>query len=100
MERDARLFKVLSDLTRLKLMVILTVSGETCVCRLTESPWRFREPGVKTSCRSSGERTRKGETPGHLDALQSSHPTFRSNKTPVPLLRHHFVDQFRDDAGL
>ena len=37
MERDARLFKVLSDLTRLKLMVILTVSGETCVCRLTEA---------------------------------------------------------------
>lgn len=37
MERDARLFKVLSDLTRLKLMVILTASGETCVCRLTEA---------------------------------------------------------------
>lgn len=37
MERDAQLFKVLSDLTRLKLMVILTVSGETCVCRLTEA---------------------------------------------------------------
>jgi DNA-binding transcriptional ArsR family regulator len=37
MERDARLFKVLSDLTRLKLMVILTVSGEACVCRLTEA---------------------------------------------------------------
>ncbi|MFO7627442.1 MAG: metalloregulator ArsR/SmtB family transcription factor [Candidatus Fermentibacteraceae bacterium] len=37
MERDARLFKVLSDLTRLKIMVILTVSGETCVCRLTEA---------------------------------------------------------------
>jgi len=37
MERDARLFKALSDLTRLKLMVILTVSGETCVCRLTEA---------------------------------------------------------------
>lgn len=37
MEQDVLLFKVLSDLTRLKLVVILAVSGETCVCSLTES---------------------------------------------------------------
>jgi ArsR family transcriptional regulator len=37
MKRDALLFKVLSDLTRVKLMVILAVSGETCVCSLKEA---------------------------------------------------------------
>lgn len=37
MEEDARLFKALSDPTRLKLMVMLSVCGETCVCGLTEA---------------------------------------------------------------
>lgn len=37
MEDDALIFKVLSDPTRLKLMVMLSVCGETCVCGLTEA---------------------------------------------------------------
>lgn len=34
MENEAAVFKVLADPTRLRLMVLLSVEGETCVCKL------------------------------------------------------------------
>ena len=37
MENEAAIFKVLSDPTRLRLMVLLSIQGETCVCRLAEA---------------------------------------------------------------
>lgn len=37
METEANIFKVLSDPTRLRLMVILALKGETCVCELAQA---------------------------------------------------------------
>ena len=37
MENEAGIFKVLADPTRLRLMVLLSIQGETCVCRLAEA---------------------------------------------------------------
>ena len=37
MENEAAVFKVLADPTRLRLMVLLSIQGETCVCRLSEA---------------------------------------------------------------
>ncbi len=37
MENEAAVFKVLADPTRLRLMVLLSIQGETCVCRLAEA---------------------------------------------------------------
>jgi ArsR family transcriptional regulator len=37
MENEATIFKVLADPTRLRLMVLLSIQGETCVCRLAEA---------------------------------------------------------------
>ena len=37
MENEAAFFKVLSDPTRLRLAVLLSIQGETCVCGLAEA---------------------------------------------------------------
>jgi ArsR family transcriptional regulator len=37
MENEASFFKVLADSTRLRLAVLLSVQGETCVCSLAEA---------------------------------------------------------------
>lgn len=37
MKNEAAFFKVLSDPTRLRLAVLLSIGGETCVCRLAEA---------------------------------------------------------------
>jgi len=37
MENEAALFKVLADSTRLRLTVLLSIQGETCVCALAEA---------------------------------------------------------------
>lgn len=37
MENEAALFKVLADPTRLRLAVLLSIQGETCVCELVEA---------------------------------------------------------------
>jgi ArsR family transcriptional regulator len=37
MENEAALFKVLSDPTRLRLAVLLSIQGKTCVCQLAEA---------------------------------------------------------------
>jgi len=37
MENEAALFKVLADPTRLRLAVLLSIHGETCVCKLAEA---------------------------------------------------------------
>lgn len=37
METEATLFKVLADSTRLRLAVLLSIEGETCVCGLAEA---------------------------------------------------------------
>ena len=46
MEKEANLFKVLSDPTRLGLAVLLALEGETCVGRLAEA---LEVPGFKVS---------------------------------------------------
>jgi len=46
MQEEAVLFKVLSDPTRLRLAVLLAVSGETCVCALSAA---LDEPQFKIS---------------------------------------------------
>ena len=37
MENEAAVFKVLAEPTRLRLMVLLSIQGETCVCKLAEA---------------------------------------------------------------
>ena len=37
MENEAAFFKVLADPTRLRLAVLLSIKGETCVCELVEA---------------------------------------------------------------
>ncbi len=37
MENEAALFKVLADPTRLRMAVLLSIQGETCVCQLAEA---------------------------------------------------------------
>ena len=37
MENEAAVFKVLADPTRLRLMVLLSIQGETCVCKLAQA---------------------------------------------------------------
>ena len=37
MENEAAVFKVLADPTRLRLMVLLSTQGETCVCKLAQA---------------------------------------------------------------
>jgi len=37
MENEAAIFKVLADPTRLRLAVLLSINGETCVCKLAEA---------------------------------------------------------------
>ncbi len=46
MENEAAVFKVLADPTRLRLMVLLSIQGETCVCKLAEA---LNAPGFKIS---------------------------------------------------
>lgn len=46
MEKEAAYFKVLSDSTRLRLVILLAVQGETCVCKLSEA---LKEPEYKIS---------------------------------------------------
>ena len=46
MQKEATLFKVLADPTRLRLAVLLAIQGETCVCRLAEA---LGEPDFKIS---------------------------------------------------
>lgn len=36
MDKEAELFKVLADSTRLRLAILLAIKGETCVCVLAE----------------------------------------------------------------
>jgi len=36
MDKEAALFKVLADPTRLRLAILLAIKGETCVCMLAE----------------------------------------------------------------
>ena len=56
MQEEAKLFKALSDSTRLRLTVLLSIRGETCVCDLARA---LGEPDYKISrhlgiLRSSG----------------------------------------------
>jgi ArsR family transcriptional regulator len=37
MENEAAVFKVLAEPTRLRLMVLLSIQGETCVCKLGQA---------------------------------------------------------------
>ena len=37
MENEAAFFKILADSTRLRLAVLLSIKGETCVCQLAEA---------------------------------------------------------------
>ncbi len=37
MENEVAVFKVLADPTRLRLMVLLSIQGETCVCKLAQA---------------------------------------------------------------
>ena len=37
MENEATVFKVLADPTRLRLMVLLSIQGQTCVCKLAQA---------------------------------------------------------------
>lgn len=46
MQKEATLFKVLADPTRLRLAVLLSIQGETCVCNLAEA---LSEPEFKIS---------------------------------------------------
>ena len=46
MQNEAAVFKVLSDPTRLRLMVLLSIQGETCVCKLAQA---LQAPGFKIS---------------------------------------------------
>ncbi len=46
MQKEASLFKALSDQTRLRLVSILLFNGETCVCRLAQA---LNEPDFKIS---------------------------------------------------
>lgn len=46
MQDEAALFKVLGDLTRLRLAVLLAIQGETCVCMLAQA---LEEPDFKVS---------------------------------------------------
>jgi DNA-binding transcriptional ArsR family regulator len=46
MQREADLFKALSDSTRLRLAVLLAIRGETCVCDLAAA---LAEPDFKIS---------------------------------------------------
>lgn len=46
MQKEVALFKVLADPTRLRLAVLLSMHGETCVCRLAEA---LDEPDFKIS---------------------------------------------------
>lgn len=46
MEVEAQLFKALSDPTRLRLAVLLSIHGESCVCELTQA---LDEPQFKIS---------------------------------------------------
>jgi len=46
MLREAEIFKVLSDATRLRLMALLAAGGETCVCKLAMA---LDEPDYKVS---------------------------------------------------
>jgi len=100
MERDARLFKALSDLTRLKLMVILTVSGETCVCRLTEAlgvseSTVSRHLGV---LRAQGlVKARREGTWMHYSVVS---PPRWSAEASLQLFRHRVVVMPRNEAGV
>ena len=46
MQKEAALFKVLADPTRLRLAVLLAIRGETCVCELAQA---LGEPDYKIS---------------------------------------------------
>jgi ArsR family transcriptional regulator len=46
MQKEATLFKILSDVIRLRLALLLLVNGETCVCRLADA---LNEPQCKIS---------------------------------------------------
>ena len=46
MQKEASLFKALSDQTRLRLVSLLLFNGETCVCRLAQA---LGEPDFKIS---------------------------------------------------
>ncbi len=46
MQKEASLFKALSDQTRLRLVSLLLFNGETCVCRLAQA---LNEPDFKIS---------------------------------------------------
>ena len=46
MHKEASLLKVLSDVTRLRVALLLLVNGETCVCKLAEA---LNEPQCKIS---------------------------------------------------
>ena len=46
MQEEANLFKILSDPTRLRLAILLSIHGETCVCDLAEA---LGEPDFKIS---------------------------------------------------
>ena len=37
MDNEAAIFKVLADTTRLRLVILLSMQGETCVCALAEA---------------------------------------------------------------
>lgn len=96
MENDALLFKALADPTRLRLMVILAVSGETCVCRLTEALGMSgstvsRHLGV---LRGQGlVRARRQGTWMHYSIASPAEGALK------PLLGY-FVNELSEDAGM
>ncbi len=46
MHKEASMFKVFSDVTRLRLGLLLLINGETCVCKLAQA---LKEPQCKIS---------------------------------------------------
>ena len=97
MQKEAALFKALSDPTRLRLAVLLAIRGETCVCDLAAA---LDEPDYKVSrhlgiLRSGGlvEARRDGAwmhyrlSEGRTDLEKRLHGFFRDCLTAHPTVR-------------
>ena len=88
MDNEAALFKALSDPTRLRLVALLAVHGEICVCKLAEA---LNEPGFKVS-----RHLRVLRSAGVVDARRDG--TWMHYRLPEPRTRLEkcLQDCFRD----
>ncbi len=100
MEDEATLFKVLADPTRLRLAVLLSIEGETCVCMLAEA---LDEPNFKISrhlgiMRSAGMvKARREGTWMHYDL---SEPRTKLEECLQECFRERLADQKTVKADL